>query len=84
MPMISRSGNAFCNCPRAISSFGELTNKLQEKGGYNFDETKTQEWNAYNAGCKILENSGNSRFEWHSEEGKKDPLYLEWIDKHGK
>lgn len=49
-----------------------------------YDETKTQEWNAYNAGCKILENSGNSRFEWHSEEGKKDPLYLEWIDKHGK
>lgn len=49
-----------------------------------YDETKTQEWNAYNAGCKILENSGNSRFEWHSEEGKKDPLYLEWIDKHSK
>lgn len=49
-----------------------------------YDETKTQEWNAYNAGCKILENSGNSRFEWHSDEGKKDPLYLEWIDKHGK
>lgn len=49
-----------------------------------YDETKTQEWNAYNAGCKIFENSGNSRFEWHSEEGKKDPLYLEWIDKHGK
>lgn len=44
-----------------------------------YDETKTQEWNAYNAGCKILENSGNSRFEWHSEEGKKDPLYLAWI-----
>lgn len=48
-----------------------------------YDETKTQEWNAYNAGCKILENSGNSRFEWHSLEGKKDPLYLEWIsNKH--
>lgn len=44
-----------------------------------YDETKTQEWNAYNAGCKILENSGNSRFEWHSPEGKKDPLYLAWI-----
>lgn len=48
-----------------------------------YDETKTQEWNAYNAGCKILENSGNSRFEWHSPEGKKDPLYLEWVsNKH--
>ena len=48
-----------------------------------YDETKTQEWNAYNAGCKIFENSGNSRFEWHSEEGKKDPLYLAWIsNKH--
>lgn len=48
-----------------------------------YDETKTQEWNAYNAGCKILENSGNSRFEWHSPEGKKDPLYLAWVsNKH--
>lgn len=49
-----------------------------------YDETKTQEWNAYNAGCKILENSGNSRFEWHSLEGKKDPLYLAWVSNRRK
>lgn len=44
-----------------------------------YDPEKTQEWNAKNAGCHILENSGNSRFEWHSEEGKNDPAYLNWL-----
>lgn len=44
-----------------------------------YDPEKTQEWNAKNAGCHILENSGNSRFEWHSEEGKNDPVYLNWL-----
>lgn len=44
-----------------------------------YDPEKTQEWNAKNAGCYILENSGNSRFEWHSDEGKNDPAYLDWL-----
>lgn len=44
-----------------------------------YDPNLTQNENAYNAGCQFFENSGNSRFEWHSEEGKKDPLYLAWI-----
>lgn len=46
-----------------------------------YDPGLTQNENAYNAGCQFFENSGNARFEWHSEEGKADPVYQEWLAK---
>lgn len=45
-----------------------------------YDPNLTQEVNAERAGVKFYNNSGNARFEWHSEEGLADPIYQGWLE----
>lgn len=49
-----------------------------------YDPNLTQEVNAERAGVKFYNNSGNARFEWHSEEGLADPVYQEWLKSKNK
>lgn len=44
-----------------------------------YDPNLTQDANAEKAGVLFFNNSGNARFEWHSEEGLADPVYQDWL-----